>query len=130
MAHSLEVRVPLLDHKFIEWGFKVPTHMNIQNGEGKSSFKKMLEPHLPNDVLYRKKMGFSVPVSDWFKGPLKERLYDGLLSQQMKESGYFDVSQLNRLINDHVSGVKDNGAYLWTLMMFESFMRQSKGASI
>ncbi|TDF37300.1 amidotransferase 1, exosortase A system-associated [Alteromonadaceae bacterium M269] len=130
MAHSLEVRVPLLDHKFIEWGFKVPTDMNIHGGEGKASFKSMLEPHLPHDVLYRKKMGFSVPVSEWFKGPLKERLYDGLLSKQMKESGYFDASSLKKLIDDHVSGVKDNGAYLWTLMMFESFMRQSKGASI
>ncbi|ALS97654.1 XrtA/PEP-CTERM system amidotransferase [Lacimicrobium alkaliphilum] len=127
MAHSLEVRVPILDHKFVEWAFKSPSDHNLHNGIGKYSFKKSLEPHLPHDVLYRKKMGFAVPLADWFKGPLKDRLYDGLLSKQMTESGYFSGKQLKRLIDDHVSGVRDNSAPLWTLMMFESFMRQQLG---
>ncbi|GAB3036082.1 XrtA/PEP-CTERM system amidotransferase [Bowmanella dokdonensis] len=124
MAHSLEVRVPILDHKFVEWAFKTPTSHNLQDGIGKYSFKKSLEPHLPHDVLYRKKMGFAVPLADWFRGPLKQRLYDGLLSRQMTESGYFNKKQLQKLIDDHVTGLRDNSAPLWTLMMFESFMRQ------
>ncbi|MBC3765760.1 XrtA/PEP-CTERM system amidotransferase [Neptunicella marina] len=129
MAHSLEVRVPLLDHKFIEWAFNTPSNHNLHKGIGKFSFKKALEPHLPHDVLYRKKMGFAVPLADWFRGPLKQRLYDGLLSKQMLESGYFDQKQLNRLINDHVKGLRDNSAPLWTLMMFEAFLRQSRAAA-
>lgn len=128
MAHSLEVRVPIIDHKFVEWAFKVPSDKNLANGVGKLSFKKALEPHLPHDVLYRKKMGFAVPLANWFRGPLKERLYEGVLSKQMTESGYFNKSHLQRLINDHVSGRRDNSASLWTLMMFESFLRQQKAS--
>ena len=124
MAHSLEVRVPLLDHKFVEWAFKTPSEHNLHNGIGKYSFKHALEPHLPEDVLYRKKMGFAVPLADWFKGPLKERLYDRLLSSEMQESGYFNQKQMRKLIDDHVSGMRDNSAPLWTSMMFESFLRQ------
>lgn len=127
MAHSLEVRVPILDHKFVEWAFRTPSSLNLYEGIGKYSFKKALEPHLPEDVLYRKKMGFAVPLADWFRGPLKERLYDGLLSKQMTESGYFNQTRLKGLIDEHVNGVRDNSASLWTLMMFESFMRQQSG---
>ncbi|QBG36335.1 XrtA/PEP-CTERM system amidotransferase [Litorilituus sediminis] len=126
MAHSLEVRVPFLDHKFVEWGFAVPSEQNLVQGVGKKSLKQAMEPHLPHDVLYRKKMGFAVPLADWFRGPLKERLYDGLLSQQMRNCGYFNETQLKNLIEQHVKGIRDNSAPLWTLMMFESFMRQNK----
>lgn len=125
MAHSLEVRVPFLDHKFVEWGFQVPSEINLEQGVGKKSLKRAMEPHLPHDVLYRKKMGFSIPVAQWFRGPLKEKLYKGLLSEQMEKCGYFDMNQLRKLIDQHVKGVKDNSAPLWTLMMFESFMRQN-----
>ncbi|GAA0856924.1 XrtA/PEP-CTERM system amidotransferase [Aliiglaciecola litoralis] len=128
MAHSLEVRVPIIDHKFVEWAFNVPTDKNLAHGIGKLSFKKALEPHLPHDVLYRKKMGFAVPLANWFRGPLKDRLYDGVLSKKMTESGYFNEKHLRRLIDDHVTGRRDNSASLWTLMMFESFLRQQKAS--
>tara|TARA_R110002167_G_scaffold365348_2_gene589728 strand:+ start:1428 stop:3323 length:1896 start_codon:yes stop_codon:yes gene_type:complete len=124
MAHSLEVRVPLLDHKFVEWAFNTPSSSNLKNGVGKQAFKKSLEPHLSHDILYRKKMGFAVPLVDWFRGPLKQRLYDGLLSEQMANSGYFNMTRIKRLVDDHVNGLRDNSAPLWALMMFESFMRQ------
>lgn len=123
MAHSLEVRVPILDHKFVEWAFRAPTDLNLNKGVGKSSFKKALEPHLPDDVLYRKKMGFAVPLASWFRGPLKQRLYDRVLSEQMMQSGYFNPKSLKRLVNDHVDEVRDNSSALWSLMMFESFLR-------
>ena len=126
MAHSLEVRVPFLDHKFVEWGFQIPSEQNLVNGVGKKSLKKAMEPHLPHDILYRRKMGFSVPLADWFRGPLKERLYDRLLSSQMKNCGYFNEEQLVTLIDQHVKGIRDNSAPLWTLMMFESFLRQNE----
>lgn len=125
MAHSLEVRVPFLDHKFVEWGFQVPSEINLEQGVGKKSLKRAMEPHLPHDVLYRKKMGFSIPVAQWFRGPLKEKLYKGLLSEQMKNCGYFDMNQVRKLIDQHVKGIRDNSAPLWTLMMFESFLRQN-----
>jgi asparagine synthase (glutamine-hydrolysing) len=122
MAHALEVRVPILDHKFVEWAFHIPSSYNLCNGIGKYSFKHALEPYLPNDILYRQKMGFAVPLAKWFRGPLKEKLYDGLLSTPMKSSGYFNENQLKTLIDEHVSGIRDNSASLWTLMMFASFI--------
>ncbi len=124
MAHSLEVRVPLLDHKFVEWAFRTKSESNLKNRVGKASFKSTLEPHLSQDILYRQKMGFAVPLVDWFRGPLKDRLYTGLLSEQMRDSGFFNMKRVKRLIDDHVSGMRDNSASLWALMMFESFMRQ------
>jgi len=126
MAHSLEVRVPIIDHKYVEWAFNVPSSHNLEKGIGKYSLKKALEPHLPHDVLYRKKMGFAVPLDSWFRGPLKERLFDGILSDRMVNSGYFEKKQLKTLIDDHLSARRDNSAPLWTLMMFESFLRQNK----
>ena len=124
MAHSLEVRVPLIDHKFVEWAFAVNSKANLAGGVGKKLFKQSLEPHLPDDVLYRDKMGFAVPLAKWFRGPLKSRLYEGVLSKQMLESGYFDPKQLKRVVEDHISGRRDNSAPLWSLMMFDAFMRQ------
>ncbi|WP_333797335.1 XrtA/PEP-CTERM system amidotransferase [Rheinheimera sp.] len=123
MAHSLEVRVPFLDHKFIEWAFKLESSANLQQGVGKFSLKKLMEPHLPHDVLYRKKMGFSVPLADWFRGPLQQKLQDSVLSERMLGCGIFDPAQLKRLVKDHISGLKDNSASLWTLMMFDGFLR-------
>eukprot|EP00487_Bulimina_marginata_P000386 TRINITY_DN1070_c0_g1_i2.p1 TRINITY_DN1070_c0_g1~~TRINITY_DN1070_c0_g1_i2.p1 ORF type:complete len:137 (+),score=8.60 TRINITY_DN1070_c0_g1_i2:240-650(+) len=73
MAHGLEVRVPLLDHEFVEWGFKVSSSENLVKGEGKASLKKQLEPHVPEENLYRKKMGFSVPLAEWMRGPLSKK---------------------------------------------------------
>ncbi|MCW8886630.1 MAG: amidotransferase 1, exosortase A system-associated [Motiliproteus sp.] len=125
MAHSLEVRVPLLDHKFVEWGINVDSKLNIDGMEGKFSFKKALEPYLPHDVLYRKKMGFAVPLVKWFRGPLQEKLRKSLLSGPMAESGLFNTDYLETLINQHTSGKRDNSAALWTLMMFSAFLEKN-----
>ncbi len=128
MAHSLEVRVPFLDHKFVEWTAKIPTDLKIKNGCGKYILKKAMEPHLPHDVLYRKKMGFRVPLSDWFRGPLKQKLRDALLSDQMKSSGLFNMKTIEKWLDDHQSGRKEYSAPLWTLLMFSSFYKQAEEA--
>jgi len=122
MAHSLEVRVPILDHHFVEWATKLPANNRISEGEGKHIFKQSLEPHLPMDVLYRKKMGFSIPLAQWFRGPLKDKLSKGLLSNHMLDSGIFDPKTLRWLIDSHMDGTRDNSASLWTLLMFERFL--------
>jgi asparagine synthase (glutamine-hydrolysing) len=128
MAHSLEVRVPFLDHKFVEWTAKIPTELKLKNGCGKYILKKAMEPHLPHDVLYRKKMGFRVPLSDWFKGPLKQKLRDALLSDEMINSGLFNMQTIEKWLDDHQSGRKEYSAPLWTLLMFASFYRQVEEA--
>lgn len=124
MAHSLEVRVPMLDHKYIEWISSLPSHLKLKGQTGKYILKKALEPYLPNDVLYRKKMGFSVPLSNWFRGPLKETVQQRLLGEEFLDSGLFNADYLRQLVAQHQSGVRDNSASIWTLMMLESFQRQ------
>ncbi|SCY17509.1 asparagine synthase (glutamine-hydrolysing) [Nitrosospira sp. Nl5] len=123
MAHALEVRVPLLDHKLVEWISGLPVSFKLRGHEGKYIFKKALEPHLPNDVLYRDKMGFSVPLAGWFRGPLRQRVSDALMGPILAETGIFNKVFLKELIDQHQSGRRDYSAALWSLLMFESFLR-------
>ncbi|NOQ64813.1 MAG: amidotransferase 1, exosortase A system-associated [Methyloprofundus sp.] len=122
MEHSLEVRVPLLDHELVEWIAKLPPDLKLNGSEGKYIFKKSLEPYLPNDILYRPKMGFSIPLSDWFKGPLKEQVKESLLSEKMVDSGLFDPDYLATIVKQHQSGIRDHATTMWSLMMFHSFL--------
>ncbi|QID18543.1 amidotransferase 1, exosortase A system-associated [Nitrogeniibacter mangrovi] len=128
MAHSLEVREPLMDHPLVEWLASLPNGMKIRGQEGKYLFKKSLEPRLPSDVLYRPKMGFAVPLARWFRGPLKERVKTALSSEVMADAGIFDMDVLARLVADHQSGRRDYSAPLWTLMMFERFLQRGVDA--
>ena len=71
MAHSLEVREPLMDHQLVEWLATLPSSLKMRGQEGKYLLKKAMEPPLPHDILYRPKMGFAVPLARWFRGPLR-----------------------------------------------------------
>lgn len=124
MAHSLEVRVPLLDHQFVDWVSTLPPDVKLKGTEGKYIFKKALEPRLPHDVLYRKKMGFAVPLASWFRGPLKGRVRESLLGSRMRETGYFDEKYIEKMVSDHEKGLRDFSAPIWTLLMFEAFLRR------
>ncbi|MCP5152368.1 MAG: amidotransferase 1, exosortase A system-associated [Chromatiales bacterium] len=124
MAHSLEVRVPLLDHKLVEWISGLPSDLKLRAGEGKYVFKKALEKTLPHDILYRRKMGFAVPLATWFRGPLRDRVREALLGERMADSGVFDMQTIRRLVDRHASGVGDHSAALWSLLMFEAHLRQ------
>lgn len=126
MAHSLEVREPLMDHPLVEWLATLPSSLKIQGNEGKYVFKKALEPQLPNDVLYRPKMGFAVPLARWFRGPLKQRVREAVLGERLADGGWFDRRTLQSLVDDHQSGARDHSAPLWTLLMFEAFLRRSE----
>ncbi len=126
MAHSLEVRVPLLDHRLVEWASSLPPGLKLRGGTGKYLLKKALEPDLPRDVLYRTKMGFSVPLAAWLRGPLSKRVRDALLTGAIAESGYFEPVMLERLVREHVAGRRDHSATLWSLLMLDAFLRRMK----
>jgi asparagine synthase (glutamine-hydrolysing) len=123
MAHALEVRVPLLDHKFVEWVSGLPSSLKLRGNEGKYVFKKALQPYLPNDILYRPKMGFSIPLASWLRGPLRQRVRDALLGPTLADTGIFNMAFLKEMVDQHQSGRRDYSAPLWTLLMFEAFMR-------
>ncbi|MFZ3081468.1 XrtA/PEP-CTERM system amidotransferase [Rhodoferax ferrireducens] len=124
MAHSLEVREPLMDHELVEWLATLPSSQKIKGQEGKYIFKKSMEPYLPQDVLYRPKMGFAVPLARWFRGPLKQRVRDAVLGDRLLATGWFNPVYLQHLVEAHQSGARDYSAPLWTLLMFDAFLRQ------
>ena len=124
MAHSLEVREPLMDHRLVEWLARLPSSLKVQGREGKVLLKKAMEPHLPADVLYRPKMGFAVPLERWFRGPLRQRVREAVLGPRLEMTGWFNRSYLQHLVDAHQSGLRDYSQPLWTLLMFEAFLRQ------
>jgi asparagine synthase (glutamine-hydrolysing) len=122
MAASLETRAPLLDYSFVEWAATLPAGMKLRNGNGKHLLKKALEPYVPHDLLYRPKQGFSIPLTAWFRGPLRARLESAVLGAPMADSGLFDMGQLKSLVHEHQSGLRDHEQTLWSLMMFADFL--------
>jgi len=129
MAHSLEVREPLLDHPLMEWLSGLPPGLKLRGREGKYLFKRALEPYLPQEILYRPKMGFSVPLAGWFRGPLRQRVRDAVLGPVMTDSGYFNPRFLREMVDEHQSGARDYSVSLWSLLMFEAFLRKVMGAT-
>ena len=123
MAHSLEVREPLMDHELVEWLATLPSSLKIRNGESKYLLKKAMEPHLPADIMYRPKMGFSVPLARWLRGPLRVRVRESLLGSGMAESGLFNVAAIRLLVEQNESGARDHSTPIWTLLMFDAFLR-------
>ncbi|QAU35398.1 XrtA/PEP-CTERM system amidotransferase [Janthinobacterium sp. 17J80-10] len=124
MAHALEVRVPLLDHQLVEWISGLPSSLKLRGQEGKYIFKKALEPQLSHDILYRDKMGFSIPLASWFRGPLRQRVREALLGPVMADSGIFDMGFVTEMVEQHQSGRRDYSAPIWMLLMFEAFLRK------
>jgi asparagine synthase (glutamine-hydrolysing) len=129
MAHALEVRVPLLDHQFVEWVSGLPSSSKLRNGEGKHIFKKALKPYLSDDILYRKKMGFSIPLGAWLRGPLRESMRRAVLNPALLETGIFNESYLKQMIDQHQSGAQDHTVSLWSVLMFEAFLRKNGAAA-
>lgn len=123
MAHALEVRVPILDHKFVEWAATIPPAQHIEGRQGKMSFKRSLEPYLSERTLYRDKMGFAVPLESWFRGALKEDIRAVAHSELLGDTGIVDMTFLRRLVDEHQSGAYNHTSALWGMLMFESSLR-------
>jgi asparagine synthase (glutamine-hydrolysing) len=129
MAHALEVRVPLLDHHLVEWISGLPSQWKLKGGEGKYIFKKALEPHLPHDIMYRPKQGFSLPLAEWMRGRLSTRVQALVEDQRLFDTGLFQRQMVQRLVTQHLRGQRDNSTSLWELMMFSSSLQQLDGGA-
>jgi asparagine synthase (glutamine-hydrolysing) len=131
MAHYLEVRVPFLDHEFVSWVAGLPPELKLHRGEGKFVLKQAFSQDLPSNILYRRKMGFSVPLADWFRGPLRESSRQAITQGTLPESGFFHPGALRDLWDRHVSGRNDHSAALWSLLMLARFLEcQADGARV
>jgi asparagine synthase (glutamine-hydrolysing) len=118
MAVSLEVRAPMLDHKFMECVASIPSGLKLKNGEGKYILKKALEPVLPQNILYRPKQGFAIPVDAWFRKELKDLAHNVILET---DDGILDKKFLKKIWDEHQKGYYDRSALLWATLMFRKW---------
>ncbi len=123
MASSLEARVPLLDHRLVEFAATLPGRFKIQGRKGKLILKQALQPYLPNAILNRKKQGFTVPMAAWFRHELFEFLNDHLSEETLRRRGFFDPRLVRRLLADHKDRRADNAGHLFILLSFELWYR-------
>lgn len=124
MANSLEARAPLLDHELIEFVVNIPVGLKMKGLETKYILKRAMEGIVPNEILYREKQGFGVPISEWINSQLKERMTSDLSDRKTLERGYFEKSYIQTLHNEHSSGRRDHSSALWTLWMLELWHRK------
>jgi len=124
MAVSLESRVPLLDHRLMEFVATMPTAFKLRNGSGKYILKRAMVEDLPEGILTRRKMGFGVPLAEWFRRELRDMTRDVLLGRQARQRGVFRMPEVETLLAVHDAGRRDHSARLWALICFELWMRQ------
>jgi len=124
MASSLEVRVPMLDHLFVEWAASLPSSLKLRRGVGKYILKRALAPYVPFENLYRGKRGFAASADAVLRGPGIRPLRDALLGEAMGASNLFDRGMIERLIADHETGRANRGQALWSLLMFAGFLEE------
>jgi asparagine synthase (glutamine-hydrolysing) len=124
MANSLEARSPFLDHEVMEFAARLPLSLKLRGRDAKYLPKKAFADLLPPENVHRPKMGFGVPVGEWFRGPLQGMLTDTVLSDTAIGRGYFNRSVLSEMVNDHVNRRVDHGAQLWALFMLELWHKE------
>ncbi len=124
MAFGLEARSPMVDHEFVEFVARLPPRFKISGLTLKAIFKKALKDLLPEVIIGRRKMGFGVPLDQWFRGQLSEFLRDILLSRRAEQRGYFKRAAIERLIDAHIGGGSDHQYRLWNLLMLELWHRR------
>ena len=124
MAASLEVRVPLLDHRVMEYAASLPENLKYRNGTGKYILKKLLAKYVPGELFERPKMGFGVPIDLWLRKELKDLLLDYLSSERLKKEGLFDHVIVEKKIKEHMSGRINRQYQLWALLMWEMWREQ------
>jgi asparagine synthase (glutamine-hydrolysing) len=124
MAASLEVRVPLLDHKLIEFVTRIPGWMKLDGVQTKYLFKKAIKDLVPAEILNRPKQGFGVPIQEWINKQLRERIYGILTEPRTRQRGYVEPRYVDVLLDEHQRGRRDHSFQLWALLMLELWHRQ------
>ena len=124
MANSLEVRAPILDHNVIEFAATIPSSLKYLNGEKKYILKKAFANILPNEIMYRKKMGFSVPLADWLRGELKDMAEQYLFAGDSGIRHFFRIDPVRQLWERHQANKRSYATILWSLFMFELWYQE------
>lgn len=122
MANSLEGRMPLLDHRIIEFACSIPPELNVDGQNGKQLLRNILYRHVPQPLVDRPKSGFAVPIADWLRAPLREWGEELISVHRLTEEGYFDVLAVRKKWEEHVSGKNDWSFHLWGILMFQAWL--------
>lgn len=121
MSQSLESRVPFLDHNLLEFSYNIPMDYKIKNKEPKYILKKALEGIIPNNIIYRKKMGFGAPMSQWLKESFGKTVEEAVLNSALLKRDFFNINYIKELFSNHQSNKRDNSLYIWTLFNLTSW---------
>ncbi|MBQ26652.1 MAG: asparagine synthase (glutamine-hydrolyzing) [Nitrospiraceae bacterium] len=124
MGASLETRVPFLDHRVVEFAWSLPLHMKIRNGKGKWILRQLLNKYVPNELTERPKMGFSVPIGTWLRGPLREWAEDLLDDSALQKKGFFNPVPIRKKWAEHLSGHRNWQYHLWNVLMFQAWLME------
>ena len=122
MAIGLEARVPLLDHRVVEFAWRLPLHFKVRDGKAKWALRQVLYQHVPAELVERPKMGFGVPVDLWLRGPLRQWAEDLLATETLGRHGLFAVEPIRQKWKEHVSGARDWHYLLWPVLIFQAWM--------
>jgi asparagine synthase (glutamine-hydrolysing) len=122
MAVSLEARVPLIDHRVVEFAWTLPIGMNVQGGRGKLLLRRVLDRYVPRELVERPKVGFGVPIDAWLRGPLRAWAEELLDEARLNREGYFHAKPIREKWRQHLSGRHDWHYYLWDVLMFQAWL--------
>jgi asparagine synthase (glutamine-hydrolysing) len=124
MGTSLEVRAPFLDHRVVEFAWRLPLRQKIRGGVGKWLVRRVLERHVPRSLFERPKHGFGVPIDAWLRGPLRDWAEDLLAEEKLVREGFFDPDVVRAALREHQQGKRNRHHELWAVLMFESWLDQ------
>jgi asparagine synthase (glutamine-hydrolysing) len=121
MSVSLETRVPFLDRDVVEFSCRVPSAMKVRDRQGKWLVRQVLDRHVPKALVDRPKAGFAIPLDGWLRGPLKDWAHDLLAPERLSQQGWFDSRRVGEVWAEHQQGRRNHGAWLWNVLMVQTW---------